>query len=315
MKEVWNYVIVNLIKNVENSKFLRIGKAFGKGGVRLEGSCLRELQNRYNELKGAEKKIAEFLLRNPKDVIHLSITELAEKCGVGEATVVRICKKIGCKGFQELKIRIASEVVNPQDDIYEEVRREDDTLVMMQKVFQSNIVSLSRTLQMADQESMRKAIEIVSQSGSLSFFGMGGSAATALDAYHKFLRTGKRCEVHEDSHFQAMVGSLYTSKDCIIAISNTGSNKELVENVRLARENGVKIISITSNVRSPLSKVSDVVLNSYGVEQKMKSEAMSSRISALSLLDCLYVGVCLQSPETYFDSVGKIRKAIATKRF
>ena len=281
----------------------------------MEGSCLRELQNQYNTLKGAEKKTAEFLLRNPKDVIHFSITELAEKCGVGEATVVRICKKIGCKGFQELKIRIASEVVNPQDDIYEEVRKEDDTLVMMQKVFQSNIVSLSKTLQTADQESMRRAIEIVSQSESIAFFGMGGSAATALDEYHKFLRTGKRCEFHEDSHFQAMVGSLYSSKDCIIAVSNTGSNKELVENVRMARENGVKIISVTSNVRSPLSKTSDVVLVSYGVEQNMKSEAMSSRISALSLLDCLYVGVCLQSPDAYFDSVGKIRKAIASKRF
>lgn len=281
----------------------------------MEGNCLGKLQKIYGTLKGAEKKIAEFLLRSPEEVVHLSITELAEKCGVGEATVVRVCKKIGCRGFQELKIRIAGGIVNPQDDIYEEVRREDDTLVMMRKVFQSNLVSLSKTLQVADAGSMRRAIEIVSRSEAVAFFGMGGSAATAFDGYHKFLRTGKRCEVQEDSHLQAMIASLYSPRDCIIAISNTGSNKELVENVRMARENGVKIISVTSNARSPLSGVSDVVLISYGVEQNMKSEAMSSRISALSLLDCLYVGVCLQNPDAYFESVGKIRKAIAAKRF
>lgn len=281
----------------------------------MDKCCLGELQKAYGSLKGAEKKVAEFILRHSADVIHLSITELAEKCGVGEATVVRICKKIGCRGFQELKIRIASEVINPMDDIYEEVRKGDDTFVMMQKVFQSNILSLNKTFQIANTEDMRLAIEIVSQSESVAFFGMGGSAAIAFDGYHKFLRTGKHCEVEEDSHLQAMIGALYSSNDCIIAISNSGSNKELVENISMAKENGVKIISITSNAKSPLSKVSDVILTSYGVEQNVKSEAMSSRISALSLLDCVYVGVCFKNPDAYFDSVKKIRKAIAVKRF
>jgi DNA-binding MurR/RpiR family transcriptional regulator len=144
---------------------------------------------------------------------------------------------------------------------------------------------------------------------------MGGSAALAFDAYHKFIRTGKQCEFHDDSHLQAMMCSLFTEKDCILAISNTGSNKEMVENLKIASENNVKIIAITSNSKSPLSKVSDVVLTSYGKENRFKSEAMESKISTLSLIDCLFVGVCLKNKEKYFTSLNKIRHAIAKKRY
>lgn len=281
----------------------------------MGASYLNKIQQLYDGLKGAEKRVGEYILRNPKDVIHLSITELAEKCGSGEATIVRFCKKLNCKGYQDLKIRIASEVVDPMDDIYEDIRPEDNALVLMQKVFQSHTRSLGQTLQCTEPSDIQCAIDHLTAAENVAFFGMGGSAAVAFDAYHKFLRTGKRCVYQNDSHLQAMTAAFFTSKDCIVAISNTGSNKELVENVRIARQNGVFVISVTSNARSPLSEVSDISLISFGSEQQIKSEAMSSRLSALCLLDCLYVGVCMQNQQGYFESVRKMRAAIAAKRY
>lgn len=278
-------------------------------------SYLNKIQSLYDGLKGAEKRVGEYILRNPKDVIHLSITELAEKCGSGEATIVRFCKKLKCKGYQDLKIRIASEVVDPMDDIYEDIKGDDSALVLTQKVFQSHIRSLGQTLQNIEPSSMQKAVNFITQAENVVFFGMGGSAAVALDAYHKFLRTGKHCIYHTDSHLQAMISAFCTPKDCIIAISNTGSNKDLVENVNIARQNGVHVIAVTSNARSPLSEISDITLTSFGSEQQIKNEAMSSRLSALSLLDCLYVGVCMQNPQRYFESIRKIRAVIAAKRY
>lgn len=276
---------------------------------------LRELQNIYNSLKGAEKRVADYILKDPKNVIHLSITELAEASHCGEATIVRLCKKLGCKGYQNLKIKIASEIINPMDDIYEDIHVDDSTLVMTQKVFNSSIFSLNQTLKLIDHTEMQRAIDIISSKTNLLFYGMGGSAAVAYDAYNKFLRCGKRCEFHDDSHIQAMISSLSSENDCIIAISNTGSNKELVENLQIARDNGVSVVTITSNNKSPISNVSDVILTSFGEEQMFKSEAMTSRISALCLLDCLFVGVCLRNQETYSQHIDKIRNAIALKRY
>ncbi|MEK6264627.1 MAG: MurR/RpiR family transcriptional regulator, partial [Clostridium sp.] len=214
-----------------------------------------------------------------------------------------------------LKISIASEIVKPLVNIHEEIKENDDTLVLMQKIFNSSISSLNETLRINDDKELDKAIGYIHNANRIAFFGMGGSAAIALDAYHKFMRTGKYCSFHEDSHFQAMVSAMYDKNDCIIAISNTGSNKELVENLEIARERGVKIISITSNYKSPILKVSDVVLVSYGRENLSRSEAMESRISALSLIDCMFVGTCLKDKDNYYKALGQIREGIANKRY
>lgn len=278
-------------------------------------SCLQKIRDVFNKLNGAEKRVAEYILKNPQNIIHFSITELAENSKSGEATIFRLCKKLGYKGYQELKIKIAGEVVSPIENIHEEIKEDDNALIIMQKIVNSTMAALNETLRVNDHKVVDKAIDVIYRSKQVAFFGMGGSSALALDAYHKFIRIGKRCEYQSDAHFQAMFASLFGKEDCIIAFSNTGSNKELIENLKIAKNNGVNIISITSNSKSPISKISDVVLISFGRENNFKSEAMESRVSALSLIDCLFVGVCLKDKETYLENLGKIRSAIAQKRY
>lgn len=281
----------------------------------MEQNCMQKIRDVFSSLKGAEKRVAEYILKHPNDIIHFSITELAESVECGEATIIRLCKKLGYKGYQELKIKMASEVVSPIEDIHEEIKEDDDELVIMQKVFNANIYSLNQTLKLNDHKQIKKAIEILYRAERIVFYGMGGSAALAYDFYHKFLRTGKWGEFASDSHVQAMISSRLNEKDCIFAISNTGSNKDLIENIGIARKNGTKVISITANIKSPISKVSDVVLISYGKESNFKSEAMESRISALSLIDTIFVGYCLKDKDNYIENLHKVRNAIALKRY
>ncbi|MCM8712017.1 MurR/RpiR family transcriptional regulator [Clostridium sp. SYSU_GA19001] len=278
-------------------------------------SCLQKIREIYSELKDAEKRVAEYILQNPQDIIHRSITELAEACKSGEATIFRLCKKLGYKGYQELKIKIASEVVSPIKNIHEEIKEEDNSFITLQKIVNSNIYSLNQTMKLNSGETIDKAVELLNKSEKIAFFGMAGSAALALDAYNKFIKTNKRCEFQADTHFQAMIAAILEDKDCVIAISHTGSNKELIENLITAKENGAKIISITSNGKAPIAKVSDVVLVSFGRESKFKTEAMDSRISALALIDCLFVGVCLKNKDEYFKRLDKVRSAIAKKKY
>jgi len=259
--------------------------------------------------------VAEYILQNPQDIIHYSITELAETCKSGEATIFRLCKKLGYKGYQELKIKIASEVISPIEDIHEEIEAGDNSFIILHKIFNSNIYSLNQTLKMNDPGKIDEAVDLIDKSDKIGFFGMAGSAALAMDAYHKFLRMGKNCIFHNDSHFQAMYASTLKKGDCIVAFSNTGSNKDLIENLYVAKENGASIITITSNGKSPIAKVSDIILICFGKEYKFKTEAMDSRISALALIDSMFVSLCLKNQEEYTEKLSKIRKAIAKKKY
>lgn len=277
--------------------------------------CLGRIRDSYSRLNVAEKKAAQFVLENPLDIIHFSITELAENSSVSEATVSRLCNKLGYKGYQDLKINLARTMIEPIKNIHEEIKENDDMYIVMSKIYSSNVYSMKKSMEMNSEKTLAQAVDFILKAGQLHFWGMGGSGAIAFDAYHKFIRTGIRCSVHTDSHLQAMFAALAKKDDVIMAISNSGSNKELIESINLARKNGVKIIGLTGNLRSPMTKVSDLVLVSYGKEYSFRSEAMESRISALMLIDCLYAGVALRRKEETLETLDKIRQGIATKRF
>lgn len=278
-------------------------------------SCLERITSAYSNLKGAEKKVAQYILENPKDIIHFSITELAEVSNSSEATVFRLCSKLGYKGYQDLKINLAGSIVEPIENIHEEMQEDDDIYIIMHKIMCSNIDSIKKTLKLNMVEDINNAIELILNSKTLMFFGMGGSAAIANDAYHKFVRTGINCINSSDSHWQVMYSSMAKKNDTIIAFSNSGSNKELVENVQLAKKSGINIISITCNPKSPLAKASDINLIAYGNESMFRSEAMESRLTSLMIIDWLYVGVALKRKDEVLTNLNNIRAGIANKRF
>lgn len=277
--------------------------------------CLEKIRDVYSSLNSAEGKAAQYILENPKDVIHLSITELSDNCHVSDTTVFRLCQKLGYKGFQDLKINLAAAVIEPIKNINEEINEGDNMYIIMQKLLHLDVYNLEQTVKVNKSDEIEKAVNLILQANQLLFFGMAGSGALAIDACHKFTRTGLRCMVQTDSHWQIIYSSLVKENDVIIAFSNSGSNKELIESVELARKNKAKVISITSHAKSPLATLSDVVLVSYGKEVRFRSEAMGSRITALLLADFLYIGVCLKRKEETLMSLGKIREGIALKRF
>lgn len=278
-------------------------------------SCIEIIKDLYSSLNAKEQKVAKYILENPKDIVHFSITELADSSGVSDATVFRLCNKLGYKGYQDLKINLAYAIVEPMENIHEEIKETDNMYIIMHKLLSSNMNSLENTVKINKQEDLEKAVNLIVNAEQILFYGMGGAGPLAQDAYHKFVRTGKRCTVHIDSHWQAMASATASENDLIIAFSNSGSNKELIESIEIGRRNGVKVLSILGNAKSPMSKVSDVVLTAYGKESMFRSEAMESRITSLMLIDALYVGVAIEKKEETLSTLEKIREAIAVKRF
>lgn len=279
-----------------------------------DNDCLLKIREIYSSLKPAEKKVAHYILENPADVVHFSITEFAFSCKASETTIFRLCNKLGYRGYQELKINLARIIIEPAGNIFEGIKQDDDTYIVMQKVMNSSIYSLKKTINENDAGSMDQAVAMTLKAKNLMFFGMGGSSVVALDAYHQFLRIGSHCKYESDPYLQAIHASMAEKDDVIFAFSASGSNKDLIESAQIGKSHGAKIISITSNDKSPLQTVSDVVLLSYGKESMLMSEAMNSRITSLILIDCLFVNVALQRFDVTLENIDKIRSGIALKR-
>jgi RpiR family transcriptional regulator, carbohydrate utilization regulator len=280
----------------------------------MEQNCLGKIRSYYARLSEKEKKIADYILAHPDKIIHSTINEIAEDLRVADATVFRFCKRIGFKGYQAMKIALATEIVKPTQQIYDDINEQDDEKVVTEKVFRSNIRTLENTLNIIDSQAMMKAVQMLINASRVEFYGTGGSAVIAIDAYHKFIRSGIKAFAFMDSHFQLMSASQLTKNDVAVLISHSGKNKDTLAILNAAKENGAKTIGITSFPKSPLGQSVDVALYSSSEETEYRSEALASRIGQLSIMDALYVNIMVLNKENANESLGKVRNAISKTR-
>ncbi|UKS65828.1 MurR/RpiR family transcriptional regulator [Rossellomorea marisflavi] len=274
--------------------------------------CLARIRAHYPQFSTTEKKIADFILKRPEETIHSSINGLSDRLGVADSTVFRFCKRVGFKGFQAMKIALASEIM--KDSSHDRLDEGDTPTSIASKVFRSNCKTIEDTLVILDEEDLMKAVQAMETARSIEFFGSGGSGIVALDGYHKFIRTGLKVHATLDSHIQLMAASQMTDEDCAIFVSHSGSTKDILHILDIVKSTGATTIGITNFAKSPLSQQVDIPLFTVSEETDYRNEALSSRIAQLTLIDTLYANL-LQIRETRGqESIRKMQEAIKSKR-
>jgi len=278
----------------------------------LTVSIRLQIKALYKDLSLKEQAIADYILENPSKVSHSSISDLSNELGIADSTFFQFTKKLGYNGFKDFKMAM---LMQENDfsaiSIHENIQKSDNELTMAQKVFDSNMTTLTDTKNLLKEEDLKLAAAMINQSKRLFFFGVGGSEIVATDAYHKFLRSPITVFHSSDYHIQLMEASLLTPDDCGIFISHTGKSRETIELAQVAKNNGAKIIVITSHAASPLAKLGDVVFISISEETEFRSEALASRIAQLSIMDSLYVILMFINRDKAQQSIAKIRRSIS----
>ena len=266
----------------------------------------------YDRLGAAEKKIADWIAANPGKIISLSIVELAEQCKCSEATIVRFSKKIGLEGYQDLKISLASENTTT---VSTTISAADPADVMFDKVCNEIYCSLELTKKALDPAALSAAANAICSAGKIAVFGLGNSASVALDASHKFIRAGLNATACSDNHMQMIVASHLFEGDVAIGISHSGSSKDIVEALKVAREHGAKTIAITNVGKSPIDKVADVVLHTSSSETAYTILALNSRIAQLAIVDTLYYYVVYNLSDKAIESIKETERSLQSKKY
>ncbi len=277
--------------------------------------CLARLKGVYRSLNPAEKKVGDYILAYPEEVIGLSITEVAENSKASEATVVRVSQLVGYQGFQELKIMLAKDLGSFFAEIREEIKRGDSMSEVTAKVLQTNIQAIRDTLDVLDVGEMERTVKAISNARRVDFYGVGASGIVALDAQSKFLRINIESMAFIDPHLQAISAALLTKRDVAVGISHSGSTKDIVDSLSLAKSSGATVICITNYMRSPIAKISDIELFTASREATFRSGAIASRIAQLSVIDVLFLGVLMSRYDSTVKSLEKTTEAVKTKRY
>jgi DNA-binding MurR/RpiR family transcriptional regulator len=285
-----------------------------KGPARLDG-VLDRLRALHEGFAPAAARIADFILMNAQDVVHMSVTEVAERSRASEGSVIGLCRQLGAQGFQHLKIALARDLVQPVQFIHEDLAREDDTGTVVEKIFLSNLQALQDTLKVLDIKEMTRAAEAIVKARRVELYGIGSAAPIAEDANYRLLRIGVQSKVVVDSHVQAISAALTGPHVATITVSHSGSTHETIAATRLAKEAGATTICITNYGKSPLLAYADIVLHTMARETDFRTEAMTSRIVQLAIVDALIACLALATYDRAIDTISKTFDVLSTKRF
>jgi len=277
-------------------------------------ALILKMQAMMPSLSKSEKRVVNFISQNPSKIIHLSVAGFAEACGISEATVIRTCRSLGMEGYQDLKVSLAQDIVTPLQSINEEITPEDTIDRIIDKVFQSTLHTLQFTHDTLKTETLEQAAECIMKAKSILIIGLGNSHAIAMDLQHKLLRLGINADTYADSHIQTIRASFLTKGDCLVAISHSGSTKDIVDCARIAKNQQATVISMSNIGKSPLTETSDIELYTASNETKYRIAAIDSRIAQMAIIDCIYTIIAMRKPSAV-EGFRKIEKALQTKKY
>ncbi len=277
-------------------------------------SILHKIRFMNDQMGPAEKKIAYYILEHTQEIINDSISEFAEKCGCGDATLVRFARRLGFNGYQSLKIGIACEL-NSASSVSEEIKKDDSCFDIFKKRISDLSISLSSTEAILDAEQLELTAKAIMNSNRILVFGLGNSAAIAQDAAHKFLRLGYNAQACCDNHMQAIIATHLDRKSVAIGISHSGSSKDIVDALQLSKIGGATTVCITNYGNSPIVKACDYSLFTRAEETQHSILAMSSRIAQLTILDSIYTYIVVNSDKPIAQEIYKTELALQNKKF
>ena len=278
--------------------------------ARIPHNCVLNLQAVYETLKTAEKKAADYILDFPEDIAGLSIVDFAGRAGCSEATIVRLSKRLGYDGYPELKTDFAQSAENGAVYEYDDVSPADPPGEIIQKVFEASIQALKDSLDMLDETAYSRTVDALSFAPSILLAGIGDAAIVAQEAQQRFMRIGVSTRFSLDGDLQLIHASQLSPGDVVIAISHSGRSKPVIDVCRQAKTVGATIISITNFPVSPLAKKSDIVLQTAVFAKSMTGEVVSKRLTALCVVESLYLSVLFRRGGDALKILGRSNDAV-----
>jgi len=261
-----------------------------------------------SQLNPTERRITQWLITKGNIGQETGLREVACILEVSEPLLVKVAKKIGFSGFRELRSALLSYFAALPYEREEEITEHDSLDTVLDKVFSSNIQLLKEARSVSDPDVLGTSAQLIFRARRVIIFGVGGSASVGLDFEHKLLRIGIICHTYSDFHLMLMAASQLDEHDVVVAISQTGDTREIVDAVNTSRANKAKIICITHDNGSPLSQCSDLSIFSPAMSGPLLGQNAVARIVQLTLLDSLFIAIIL---EDYQNNKEKLSRGIS----
>ena len=260
----------------------------------------------------SERKIGTYIIQHTAEVVDMTVGELAQACGVSDASVSRFCKKINMKGFHHLKITLAKEISEKGIE-EEEVSNHisvNDIEQSLKNILANKVTEITQTVSMMDAKQLSEILNKLNMARTVQFFAVGNTIPVAIDGAFKLNQIG--IPAVSGTIWETQIGYTYnmTAEDVVIAISNSGESTAVLRALEAAKSAGATTLSITNSEKSSAAQLSDYHITAATREKLFLDGYCFSRVSATTVIEILYLFLTSMRKDAY-KSIVRHEQAIA----
>ena len=260
----------------------------------------------------SERKIGTYIIQHTAEVVDMTVGELAQACGVSDASVSRFCKKINMKGFHHLKITLAKEISEKGIE-EEEVSNHisvNDIEQSLKNILANKVTEITQTVSKMDAKQLSEILNKLNMARTVQFFAVGNTIPVAIDGAFKLNQIG--IPAVSGTIWETQIGYTYnmTAEDVVIAISNSGESTAVLRALEAAKSAGATTLSITNSEKSSAAQLSDYHITTATREKLFLDGYCFSRVSATTVIEILYLFLTSMRKDAY-KSIVRHEQAIA----
>lgn len=267
----------------------------------------------YDSLYDAEKKAADYLIAHQEDVINMSVSELAQNCDTSQATIIRFCKKIGCGGFHQLKLKLAGEQSRQEEPAASNEINIDNMEQSLHNIMTSKVEEIKATFHNFDKKDLREVVDVVLKADLIEFAAMGNTIPIAMDGTYKFNQLGLHAVTSPIWETQEAFARTMKEGDVFFAISASGASKRLIRMAEIVKKRGGVTVVITNQSRAPLTEICDHVIITATREHVFYDQVSFTRMAAMAVIDTLFM-LLLSTKDDFFENVAEHERSVIEEK-
>ena len=286
-----------------------------------------KIQEAYMSLRPSEKKAADYILSYRGPYERMLITDISERAGVSQPTMIRFVKAVGYSGFKEFKNALIRGQAREEgrrgaEDTEAEnamlygfrILPGDDLEKIPGKVIATSVQMLNETMKALSKKDYEAAVHAIASAERILIYGVEDSAVPAQDLQIKLMYLGMNCCRYEDLYLQKVSAQTLKKGDLAIGISYSGCSKLTVEMMKKAKKAGAATLVITNFENALINRYGDYILCTSN-RQFLYGDAVFSRITQLAIVDMLYMGVLNCNYEIYKKTLKKNSRMVAEEAY
>ncbi|MCM3168847.1 MurR/RpiR family transcriptional regulator [Peribacillus frigoritolerans] len=232
-----------------------------------------------------EEELAHYILQRPEEVSQLTISQIAKKLHISPATITRFCQKLAFSGFNEFRHELKRFVdLRNTPKNMKNIKQVD----YFAKLYQDHLGIIDNTFHITTYDNIQKAVSFLTKANKIHVYGIGSSGIAAQEFKSKFFRIGLTVEAITDPHQSMMDAALSNENSVVIGISISGTTKEVISAVKIAKKQGACILGFTGDKNSELSQLGDLTLLVTSKNSMHMGQNISPLLPLLLLFDLLY---------------------------